>query len=88
MRSAETLREDAPVAQALGPFRVELRPQVEASGDYVLAVSVTPTPASPAAITSTATLRFPGTLGGPLEFSGQFGEARVSGAIMLREIPD
>ncbi len=87
-RSAETLHGQAPIRQELGRFQVELLPEVGTSGDYVLVVTVTATPSSPSAITSSASLRFPGALGGPLEFSGQFGEAQVSGAIMLREIPD
>ena len=86
-RSAETLGAGGSITQELGAFQVVIQPEVESSGSYNLQVSVTPVATSPASIAVSVERIFPGVLGGPLEFSGEFGDARVSGAIMLVTLP-
>lgn len=86
IRTVETLSDEQPTLQELGPFKVEMLPTIEASGAYSLQVTVTRKASSPSAVALPLTRSFPGALGGPLEFSAQFGDVQASGAIMLRKV--
>lgn len=85
IRTAENLDSDRPLVQELGPFTVALLPVFEDSGAYSLQVTVTRKPSSPDAVALPITRSFPGSMGGPLEFTAQFGEAQASGAVVLYE---
>ena len=85
-RTAESIEQDQTIVQELGQFKVELLPIVAATGEYSLQVTVSRKPASEKSVVIPHARTFQGSLGGPLEFSAQFGEVTVSGAIMLHEL--
>ena len=83
IRTAEALGDDGVLSQELGPYRVVLAPTFEAGNGYTLEVSVFRAPQAAAGISPVTSQAFRGSLGGPLEFSGDFGGISVTGAIML-----
>jgi hypothetical protein len=83
IRTAETVTGGQSIVQELGPFDLEMIPEVNESGAYDLQVTVTRRKTSQTDIPISAARTFGGALGGPLEFSAEFGEATVAGALML-----
>jgi hypothetical protein len=83
IRTAEFLGDDGVLSQELGPYKVVLTPTFEAGSSYTLEVSVSRPPQSGNSISPVASQSFRGSLGGPLEFSGEFGGVSVTGAMML-----
>ena len=83
IRTAEALGSDGVLMQELGPYRVVLSPTFEAGNGYTLEVSVSRAPQAASGISPVTSQSFHGSLGGPLEFSGDFGGVSVTGAIML-----
>jgi hypothetical protein len=84
IRKSEKVEANCPVSHELGPYLVEFIAVVDESGAYSLQVSVSRKPSSPNALVLPISKAFPGSLGGPLEFSARFGEVNASGAVMLR----
>jgi hypothetical protein len=83
IRTAEFLGDDGVLSQELGPYKVVLAPTIEAGNSYTLEVSVSGLPQSGSSISPVASQSFRGSLGGQLEFSGEFGGVSVTGAMML-----
>lgn len=69
--------------EELGPFKLEMIPAIQSNGAYALDVSLTRRVSSPAAVAPVYSKSIPGALGGPLEFSAQFGEIQATGAVVL-----
>lgn len=83
VRRSEYVEKNRPTQLELGSHVVELIAVVDESGSYSLQVSVSRKPTLPSELVLPISRSFPGTLGGPLEFSASFGETTASGAIML-----
>jgi hypothetical protein len=83
IRTAEALGDDGVLSQELGPYKVVLAPTFEGGDSYSLEVSVSFAPQTATDISPVTSQSFHGSLGGPLEFSGNFGGVLVTGAIML-----
>jgi hypothetical protein len=83
IRTAEALGDDGVLSQELGPYKVVLAPTFEGGDSYTLEVSVSRVPQTATGISPADSQSFRGALGGPLEFSGDFGGVSVAGAIML-----
>jgi hypothetical protein len=86
IRTVETLGDGKPIVQELGSYQVEIQPVIDATGSYTLRVRVMAASTSRSSVSFPIEHSFPGSLGGPLEFSAEFGDAQVSGAIMLNPL--
>ena len=84
IRTSEAIGDDGVISQELGSFRIVLSPSFGVDGRYELEVSVTRIAESATSIAPAASRSYRGSLGGPLEFSGGFGGAVVSGAIIIQ----
>ena len=83
IRTAESLGDDGVLSQELGPYKVAMKPTFEGGNSYTLEVSVSRAAQSGSSISPVTSQSFRGSLGGPLEFAGDFGGVSVTGAIML-----
>ena len=83
VRTIQSADADNRFADDVGPFRLQMVATVNSSGAYELEVSVTRKDVPSGAIAFEQTRSFSGAIGGPLEFSAQFGEVKGIGVIMI-----
>ncbi|MFO1494392.1 MAG: hypothetical protein U1F26_07020 [Lysobacterales bacterium] len=85
IRTGEALGEDGLISQDLGPYSVALKPELDGHNGFLLELTVVRKATRAGGISPIASRSYQGSLGGKLEFTGDFGELRVDGAIVLYE---
>lgn len=83
IRTSQSADADNRFVEDIGPFTLQMVATVNANGAYELEVTVTRKDVPPGAIAFEQARSFSGAIGGPLEFSAQFGDVKGTGAVFI-----
>lgn len=84
IRTIQSADADNRFVEDIGPFRLQMVATVNSIGVYEFEISVTRKGVPPGTIAFEQTRSFSGAIGGPLEFSAQFGDVKGVGAVIIR----